>query len=90
MEELLSQIASNPKLFNSEKVRGFFSSSRHHENKEIRVNTEIIKTCTPMKATVSINNPEMIPYIESFGYSELIGLADGASKAVFKAKNQRK
>lgn len=39
MEELLSQIASNPKLVNSEKVKGFFSSNKHSQSQEIRVST---------------------------------------------------
>ena len=89
MEDVLSHIVSNPKLVNTDKVKRFFITCRN-EPVKIRVSAEIVKTCRPMKAKVSIENPEMIPYIQTFGYSEVVPIADGATKAVFKAKNQRK
>ena len=94
MEELLNEIATNPKLMSLPKVRGYFVRETKDKPSfnvnEMRVSAEIVNTCTPIKDKVSIKNPEIIQFVEALGYSELEGIADGASKAVFKAKNQRK
>lgn len=94
MEELLTQIVNNPKLANLARVKTFLNQDKNRLKgspyMEAKVNTEIVNTYGSVKAKVSISDPEIISYIESLGYSDVLGIADGASKAVFKAKNRRK
>lgn len=83
----LSKTISSSAVKRSSSTKATRESKKPAETLSNIVQLEDVKELE--RSYVDMNNPELITYLESLGYTEITPLANGASKAVFRAQNTK-
>lgn len=83
----LSKTIGNNDVKRSSSTKASRASKKPVETISTIVQLEDVKSLE--RSYMDINNPELKSYLEGLGYTDISGLGNGTSKAVFRARNTK-